>query len=282
MIRSTIRTTIRQLLGEATPVFWTNALLDQWCEDAQKDIVWKAKLKRTRGTFNTTPATSRYTISSVLPNCLRIMHDGIWIYDNTQAKWFKLKYRTKEYMDQMYPDWPNSDEHTYTAWVTSTVYAVGDLVYIPSTSSAAAIAYECLTAHTSGTFATDLAAAKWEVSTWNNSSVPQIYMEDTDEDILELYPIPQASCIGTGYARVYYSSIPTVMASDNSQPDLDTHHILDHAVVDYVCAMGFASRGYGDLSNDYWSKYYDKIKSYMIEKNNKDDEDLVMRNYRNY
>jgi hypothetical protein len=45
------------------------------------------------------------------------------------------------------------------AWATSTVYAVDDLV-IQSNKI-----YKCLTAHTSGTFATDLAATKWvEVS----------------------------------------------------------------------------------------------------------------------
>lgn len=44
-----------------------------------------------------------------------------------------------------------------TAWVTGTAYAVGD-VRVNGLN-----AYYCLTAHTSGTFATDLAAAKWEV-----------------------------------------------------------------------------------------------------------------------
>ncbi|OFX03288.1 MAG: hypothetical protein A3E78_12190 [Alphaproteobacteria bacterium RIFCSPHIGHO2_12_FULL_63_12] len=41
------------------------------------------------------------------------------------------------------------------AWATATVYAVGDLVSNAGTS------YVCATAHTSGTFATDLAADKW-------------------------------------------------------------------------------------------------------------------------
>lgn len=42
------------------------------------------------------------------------------------------------------------------AWVTSTAYVVGDV----RTSSAKF--YQCLVAHTSGTFATDLAAGDWE------------------------------------------------------------------------------------------------------------------------
>lgn len=40
-------------------------------------------------------------------------------------------------------------------WVTATAYAVGDMVQNGSSS------YVCATAHTSGTFATDLAAGKW-------------------------------------------------------------------------------------------------------------------------
>mgnify|MGYP001563591099 CR=1 FL=1 len=43
----------------------------------------------------------------------------------------------------------------YPAWVTSTAYVVGNRVISSSTR------YICLTAHTSGTFSTDLAAAKW-------------------------------------------------------------------------------------------------------------------------
>jgi hypothetical protein len=45
------------------------------------------------------------------------------------------------------------------AWVTSTAYVVGDIRTNGTTF------YKCLIAHTSGTFATDLAAAKWEVTT---------------------------------------------------------------------------------------------------------------------
>lgn len=43
------------------------------------------------------------------------------------------------------------------AWVTATAYAVNDAV------SEAGSAYICLVAHTSGTFATDLAASKWGI-----------------------------------------------------------------------------------------------------------------------
>lgn len=46
-------------------------------------------------------------------------------------------------------------------WVTATVYAAGDLVL------QGGILYVCMVAHTSGTFATDLAAGKWGQVTAN-------------------------------------------------------------------------------------------------------------------
>ena len=44
---------------------------------------------------------------------------------------------------------------TFTAWLTSTAYLAG--AYVTNSGTL----YRCLTGHTSGTFATDLAAAKW-------------------------------------------------------------------------------------------------------------------------
>jgi hypothetical protein len=44
-----------------------------------------------------------------------------------------------------------------TAWATATDYVVGDV----RTVTASGECYRCLVAHTSGTFATDLAASKW-------------------------------------------------------------------------------------------------------------------------
>ena len=49
--------------------------------------------------------------------------------------------------------------YAHSAWATTTAYAVGDVVAQNS------LAYICLTAHTSGTFATDLAAANWRLAT---------------------------------------------------------------------------------------------------------------------
>jgi hypothetical protein len=51
---------------------------------------------------------------------------------------------------------PRSYKFDTTAWVTATAYTVGDVRTVSSLEC-----YRCIVAHTSGTFATDLAALKW-------------------------------------------------------------------------------------------------------------------------
>ena len=78
---------------------------------------------------------------------------------------------------------------TPDAWVTATAYAVGDYVLHSSVN------YTCLTAHTSGTFATDLAAGKWTASadalTVNYDNISVVY--HLPSDFLALYQISAAS-----------------------------------------------------------------------------------------
>lgn len=64
-----------------------------------------------------------------------------------------------EYYCRFYKDGAPISKTAGSAWVTSTVYAVDDIV------SNAGIIYKCLIAHTSGTFADDLTALKWEIET---------------------------------------------------------------------------------------------------------------------
>lgn len=59
------------------------------------------------------------------------------------------------------------------AWVTSTVYAVGTRVVQSATY------YQCAIAHTSGTFATDLAAVKWVATTDGATQVCSAWADQT-------------------------------------------------------------------------------------------------------
>lgn len=55
-------------------------------------------------------------------------------------------------------------------WVTATDYVVGDLVYEASSLSS----YVCLVDHTSGTFSTDLSAAKWNLFASGSTGLPSL------------------------------------------------------------------------------------------------------------
>lgn len=76
----------------------------------------------------------------------RMESDGVYFYTgHPSTVWIR-------YRDEV-------PEFTSTAWATSTAYVAGDLVYRSDDGNV----YVCLEGHTSGTFATDLAAEKWQV-----------------------------------------------------------------------------------------------------------------------
>lgn len=220
MTRTTLRDRVRKKLGETTSTFWSDDELNTWMEDAQTDIVWRAKLKRTRGTFTTVSGQGRYTLTTEFPSFFRVVNGGVWIYDSDN--WRRLEYMSKDDMDNLHNDWVNADE-----------------------------------------------------------GAPMYYMEDSGEDVIELWPPPDTDHAGTDYCRVYYSATPTAMVVDTDEPDLDTQQILHPAVIDWVCATGFESRGYWDLAQTCWSNYAGKIKAWIVEKNNKEDEEIIMKSIYN-
>jgi len=75
---------------------------------------------------------------------------------------------------------------TVTAWVTATAYVVGDLRSNGGTN------YYCTTAHTSGTFATDLAAGKWYALTGTTYEIPTPYLE---ADLFDLHYVQSADVL---------------------------------------------------------------------------------------
>jgi hypothetical protein len=84
---------------------------------------------------------------------------------------------------------------TPAAWVTATVFAVGDL------RSNGGVNYYCTTAHTGGTFATDLAASKWYAmpSNPNIYEIPNTYAA---ADLMDIHYVQSAdvlTLVHTGY-----------------------------------------------------------------------------------
>jgi hypothetical protein len=69
----------------------------------------------------------------------------------------KTGIRVSEDLPTVWVSWtPRVYKFDTTAWVTATAYAVGDVRTVSSNEC-----YRCISAHTSGTFATDLAASRW-------------------------------------------------------------------------------------------------------------------------
>lgn len=73
-------------------------------------------------------------------------------------------------------DAPLIVEASPAAWLTATGYSVGDQV------TESSIKYICLVAHTSGTFATDLAAGNWEVANYNGNLAQGVLKIDSALD----------------------------------------------------------------------------------------------------
>ena len=58
----------------------------------------------------------------------------------------------------------------------------------------------------------------------------------------------------------------------------DPGNLLHLAVVDWIVATGFETRGYQDKANDVWQKYYTKLRDYKVERNReKEDDEIIMK-----
>jgi len=118
--------------------------------------------------------------------------------------------------------------------------------------------------------------------TWKSTDAgtPQKYYFDREEDIFGLFQKPDTDNAGTSYGQIYYTKAHVDISGDSESPQVPDY--LQPAVVDFVVANGYEQRGFGDKANDAWQKYYSKIHDYQVERHReKEDEDIVMKNYRN-
>ena len=112
-----------------------------------------------------------------------------------------------------------------------------------------------------------------------DSGTPQKYYWDREEDIIGFYPTPDGDNDGA-YATVYYARTYTALATDASIPTLPS--FLHMAMVYYVAAIGFGTRGYGDKENDMWTKYLGRIQEYLVERRiEREDDAPVMKSIYN-
>lgn len=112
------------------------------------------------------------------------------------------------------------------------------------------------------------------------AGTPTMYQSDIEEDILRIITKPSTTNAGTNYLRVFYAQDFVELTADSETPDLTAD--LQLAMVDFVVAFGYQQRGWNEKSNNAMNMYIGRIKNYMIERNRqKEDEELIMKNYRN-
>lgn len=113
-----------------------------------------------------------------------------------------------------------------------------------------------------------------------DSGVPTKYWFDRELDTFYLYPAPDDDEVVSDGIRVFYIKKHSDLSSDSDSPQLPQPIHL--AIVDYVVAVGNDSRGWSDKANDAWQKYFSKINDYLTEsKREKEDEDVIMKSYKN-
>ena len=115
----------------------------------------------------------------------------------------------------------------------------------------------------------------WESS---DAGVPLCYIYDTEIDEFIIYPQCNSDHVGTDYIEFYNSAKPTAISADGGSPDIPA--VLHPAVIDYVVATGLDSRGYTDIANNTRQLYFSKVKSYMIERDWEEDEEIIMHSER--
>ena len=123
----------------------------------------------------------------------------------------------------------------------------------------------------------DLLHPGWKSAT---SGAPTDYYYSREENIFGLYVKPNSTNAGTNYCQVYFTKEHIDMTTDTETPQLPEN--VQPAICDFVVAYGYEQRGWGDKANDAWQKYYSKLHDYQVERHREtEDDDLIMKNYRN-
>ncbi|MDD5016352.1 MAG: DUF1566 domain-containing protein [Atribacterota bacterium] len=140
-------------------------------------------------------------------------------------------------------------------WVTSHAYVVGDLV--SSAGGDAAPFYVCIVAHTSGTFATDLAAGKWVLTVWTASAANLTTPQSMVWDSTMGSPDALSACDNLTYAGYTDWRLPNVkelqsiVNYQNVGPAINTTY-FPNAQSDYY----WSSTTYAGYSVYAWLVYF--------------------------
>ena len=237
-----LRTLCRKKLGDANAAFWTNDELNTYINDGARDLSFRTKCLKDNGYLSTVSCSQNSTSAGSREWTLTDNFTNIYSVNDV--------YFLRDGTDwtKMIPSSRDDLNEMRPGWMSTVGYT-----------------------NTAGT------------TTYYNyddqASVPQYYYWSREEDVFGVEPPPDDDNAGSNYIRVYYSKAHADVTDDGASPTIPEP--LQQAIVNYVSAVGFEDRGWGDRANDQWNKYFQRIKDYTIETGReRDDDEIIMKNYR--
>lgn len=171
-----------------------------------------------------------------------------------------------------------------TDWATSTAYAVGDVVEEND------LGYVCVEAHTSGTFATDLAADKWEqyfpleneedirifradsagkfnrpsdevIRAAKNSQINGYYIENE-----KIYLTPEATTANDYVIEYHEAHVPFSVSTVDLNQFLPIDKYAEEFFEEFVLEKFFRTKGLMAHAQDAEAKYIEKLREFFADK----------------
>lgn len=239
-----IRAQARKRLGDANSAFWTDSELNGYINDGCRDLSFRTKSIKANDYISSVSCTAN-TVGAA-SNEYALASNFTNIYSVLEVYFM---HRGEDWIRLESTQREELDEE-FDGWR-------GNVGYTYTNTDSGVVTYN----YTS------------------NTGVPDRYYWDREEDILGLDPPPDSVNAGSNFIRVYYSKKHTDLSGDTETPTIPEP--LHTAVVNYVVAVGFEDRGWGERANDSWNKYFARLKDYKIEsRREREDDEIISINYR--
>jgi len=243
MQRGAIRDKIRKKLGEMTSAFWTDSEINEYINDGCRDISYKAKCLRDNKYLSTTDCTQNTSVAG--SNEVSLISIDSNIYSVLEVYF----HEAGEHWIKLEPTDRTELDIINPGWrdMVGRTFVDGPTTY------------------------------------YNYGSLPGTptkYYWDREEDLFGWWVPTDTEQTTANNIRVYFCKKHVDMTTDSQTPTIPQP--LELAIIDYAIAQGLEDRGWQDRANDRCTKYSSRMQGYMSERNREiEDEDLIMKNYRN-
>jgi hypothetical protein len=176
-----------------------------------------------------------------------------FIFSNVQAYILEIG----DYYMRFYKDEGQIVKSTADAWITSTAYVVGNYV------TSGTVKYYCTTAHTSGTFATDLTAGKWiaqdiyEIPTpWSEAQIWDIQFAQSFDVMYLVHPSYSPRKLTRTAHDAWTMTTPAFTFANAwiTNTDYAVGNYITNGGTTYKCLVYHTSGTFAtDLSNGKWT-----------------------------